>query len=64
MFVVKILAIGFGRAMDSDVLASILLIQFGKLQRILKTLEISVHILSVGEGISFARSAVHMAQIV
>jgi hypothetical protein len=39
LFVVKILAAGFRRAMDSDVLASILSMQFGKFQRILKYFE-------------------------
>jgi hypothetical protein len=40
LVVVKILAAGFRRAMDSDVLASILSMQFGKFQRILKFFEI------------------------
>jgi len=61
LFVVKILAAGFRRAMDSDVLASILSTQFGKSQRTLKSFEISVNISSVGEGIFCACSAVHIA---
>jgi hypothetical protein len=44
MFVVKILAAGVRREMDSDVLAFILPMQFGKFQRILKPFEISVNI--------------------
>ena len=36
--------------------------QFGKFQQILKSFEISVNISSVGEGLCFACSAVHMAQ--
>ena len=64
LFVVTILAAGVRRAMESDVLASILPMQFGKFQRILKSFEISVNISSVGEGICCACSAVHMAQVV
>jgi len=64
LFVVKILAAEVWRAMDSDVLASILSMQFGKFQRILKSFEISVNISSFGEGICCACSAVHMAQVV
>jgi len=64
LFVVTILAAGVRRAMESDVLASILPMQFGKFQRILKSFEISVNISSVGEGICCACSAVHMAQFV
>jgi len=64
MFVVKILAAGVRRAMDSDVLASILTKQLGKFQRILKSFEISVNISPFGEGICCACSAVHMAQVV
>ena len=52
------------RAVNSDVLASILSIQFGKFQRILKSFEISVNISSFGEGIRSACSAVHVAQVV
>ena len=62
--VVKILTDGVRRAMDSDVLASILSMQFGKFQRILKPFEISVNISSVGLGICRARRAVLMAQVV
>jgi len=62
LFVVKILAAGFRWAMDSDVFASILSIQFGKFQRILKSFDISVNISSLGEGIYCACRAVHMAQ--
>jgi hypothetical protein len=62
-FVVKILAAGVRRAMESDVLASTLSMQFGKLQRILKSFEISANISSVGEGVCCACSAVHMAQV-
>jgi len=62
LFVVKILAARVRRAMNSDVLASILSIQFGKFQRILKSFEISVNISSFGEGICCACRAVHMAQ--
>jgi len=51
LFVVKILAAGIRRAMDSDVLASILSMQFGKFQRILNSFEISVSISSFEEGI-------------
>ena len=64
LFVVKILAAGVRRAMDSDVLASILSMQFGKFQRILKSFKISVNISSVAEGICCACRAVHMAQVV
>jgi len=59
---VKILAAGVRRAMDSDVTASILSIQFGKFQRILKSFEISVNISCIGEGMCCACSAVRMAQ--
>jgi len=62
LFVVKILAAGVRRAVESDVLASILSMQFVKFQRILKCFEISVNISSVGEGICCACSAVHVAQ--
>jgi len=62
LFVVKILAAGVRRAVNSDVLASVLSMQFGKFQRILKSFEISVNISSVGEGICCACSAVHIAQ--
>jgi len=51
---VKILAAEVRRAMESDVLASILSMQVGKFQRILKSFEISVNISSVGEGICCA----------
>jgi hypothetical protein len=61
-FIVKILAAGVRRAMESDVLASILSMQFGKFQRILKSFEISVNISFVGEGVCCACSAVHMVQ--
>ena len=64
LYVVKILVAGVRRAMNSDVLASILSMQFGKFRRILKSFEISVNISSVGEGICCACSAVHMAQFV
>jgi len=64
LFVVKILTAGVRRAMNSDVLASILLMQFGKFQRILKSFEISINISSFGEGIYCACGAVHMAQVV
>jgi hypothetical protein len=64
LFVVKILAAGVRRAMNSDVLASILSMQFGEFQRILKSFEISVNISSFGQGICRARSAVRMAQFV
>jgi hypothetical protein len=64
LFVVKILAAGVRRAMDSDVLVSTLSMQFGKFHRILKSFEISVNISSVGEGICCACSAIHMAQVV
>ena len=64
LLVVKILAARVRWAMDSDVLASILSMQFGKFQRILKSFEISVNISSVGEGTCCACSAVHMAQVV
>ena len=64
LFVVKILAAEVRRAMKSDVLASILSMQFGKFQQILKSSEISVNISSVGESICCACSAVHMAQVV
>jgi hypothetical protein len=64
LFVVKILAAGVRRAMESDVLASILSMQFEKFQRILESFEISVNISSVGEGICCACSAVHMVQVV
>jgi hypothetical protein len=63
-FVVIILAAGVRRAMDSDVLASILSMQFGKFQRVLKSFEISVNISHFGEGICCACSAVHVAQVV
>jgi hypothetical protein len=46
-FVVKILAAGIRRAMDSEVLASILSMQFGKFQQILKSFKISVNISSL-----------------
>jgi len=49
LFVVNIMAAGARRAMESDVLASILSMQFGKFQRILKSFEISVKISFVGE---------------
>jgi len=62
LFVVKILADGVRRAVNSDVLASIFSMQFGKFQRILKSFQISVNISSVGEGIRCACRAVHMAQ--
>ena len=64
LFVVKILAAGVRWATDSDVLASILSIKFGKFQRIYKCFEISVNISSVGEGVCSACSAVHMVQVV
>jgi hypothetical protein len=64
LFVVKILAAGVRRATDSDVPASILPMQFGKFQLILKSFEISLNISSVGEGICCACSAVHMAHVV
>jgi hypothetical protein len=64
LFVVRILAAGVRRAMESDVLASIFSTQFGKFQRILKSFEISVNISSVGEGICCACSGVYMAQVV
>jgi len=62
--VVKILAAGVRRAINSNVLASILSMQFGKFQRILKSFEISVNISSFEEGICCACSEVHMAQVV
>jgi hypothetical protein len=62
LFVVKILAAGVRRAMESDVLASVRSMQFGKFQRILKYFEISVNISSLAEAIFCACSAVHMAQ--
>jgi len=61
LIVVKILAAGVRRAMDSNMHASILSMQFGKFQRILKSFEISVNISSVGEGIYCACGVVHMA---
>jgi hypothetical protein len=64
LFVIKILADGVRRALDSDVLASILSMQVGKFQRILKSFDIFVNISSVGEGIQCAYSAVHMAQVI
>jgi hypothetical protein len=64
LFVVKILASGVRRAKESDVLASLLSIQFGKFQRVLNSFEISVNISSFGEGICCACIAVHMAQVV
>jgi hypothetical protein len=64
LFVVKILAAGVRRALNSDVLASTLSMQFGKFQRISKSFEISVNISSVGEGMCCACSAAHMAQVV
>jgi len=64
LFVVKILAAGVRRAMNYDVLASILSMQFRQFQRMLKSFEISVNISSFGEGICRACSAVHMAQVV
>jgi len=64
LFVVKILAAGIRRTMNSDVIAFILSIQFGKSQRILKSFDISVNISSFREGICCACSAVHMAQVV
>jgi hypothetical protein len=51
LFVVKILAAGVRRAMDSNVLVYILSMQFGKFQRTLKSFEIPLHISSVGAGI-------------
>ena len=50
--------------MNSDVLASILLVQFEKFQQIYKSFEISVNISSFEEGTCCACSAVHMAQVV
>ena len=64
LFVVKILAARVRWAMESYVLASILSMEFGKFQRILKSFEISVNISSVGVGICCACSAVRMAQVV
>jgi hypothetical protein len=64
IFVVKILAAGVRRAVNSDVLASILSMQFEKFQRILKSFEISLNISSVGEGVCCACNAAHMAQFV
>jgi len=64
LFVVKILAAGVRRVMDSDVLVSILSMQFGKLQRIQKCFEIYLIISSAGEGICRACSVVHLAQVV
>jgi len=64
LFVVKILAAGVRRAMDSDVLVSVLSMQFGKFQLILKSFEISLNMSSVGEDIPCASRAVHMAQFV
>ena len=52
--VVKILAAGVRRAMNSDVLASVLSMQFGKFQRILKSFKISVNISSFGKDICCA----------
>jgi hypothetical protein len=37
--------------MDSDALASILSMKFGKVQRILKSFDISVNISPLGEGV-------------
>ena len=64
LFEVKILAAGVWRAMNSDGLASIISMQFGKFQRKLKSFEISVNISSFGEGFYCACSAVHVAQVV
>jgi hypothetical protein len=64
LFVVNIMAAGVRRAMNSDVLASILSIQFGKFQQILKSFEIPVNISSFGEGVCCACSEVHTAQVV
>jgi hypothetical protein len=47
LFIVKILAAGVRRAVDSDVLVSVLSMQFGKFQRILKSFEISLNMSSV-----------------
>ena len=43
---------------------SILSMQFGKFQRILKSLAVSLNISSVGDGICCAYRADHMAQVV
>ena len=64
LFVVKILAAGVRRSMSSNVLTSLLSMQFGKIQRILKSFEISVNISYFGEGIWCACSAVHTVQVV
>jgi hypothetical protein len=64
LFVVKILAAEVRRAVNSDVLASILSMEFGKFQRTLKSFDISVNISSFGEGVFCACSAFHMTQVV
>jgi len=63
LYVVKIMAAGVRRAINSDGIASIRSLQFGKFQRILKSFEISVNISSFREGICWACSGVHMAQV-
>ena len=64
LFVVKILAVGYRRVMDSDVLCICTLNAIWKIGRILKSFAISLNISSVGEGICCACRAVHMAQVV
>ena len=58
LFVVRILAAGVWRAMNSDGLASILSMQFGKFQRILKSFKTSVNNSSFGECLCCACSAI------
>jgi hypothetical protein len=64
LFVAEILAAGVRRAMNSDVLASILPMQFAKFQPILKSFKISVNISYFGEGVCCACSPVRMVQVV
>ena len=65
LFVVKILAAGFRRAMESDVFSIYTSNAiWKKFQGILKSFAISWNISSVGEGICCACRAVRMAQVV
>lgn len=64
LFVVKILAVGFRRVMDSDALCICTLNAIWKIGRILKSFAISLNISSVAEGIFCACRAVHRAQVV
>jgi hypothetical protein len=64
LFVVKILAAGFRRAINSDVLASILSMQFGKFPANIEFFRNFCKYFIFVEGICCACRAVDMAQVV